>query len=535
MLLWTAIAAAQPASLEGTAVNSLDGQALSGVHISLIGISATGIRDAYGAMSDPAGHFSIGSVPPGMYILFTEKRGFLHVETKKSGIPLPSVGLKAGEHKADFKLEMTPRAVITGRVVDESGDPVENAQVHAQPVSKDSEPIALTFGEDFTRTDDHGAFRISGPPGKFYIRATPGESSLKGPPEIRLDSSVDIEYTNTFYPSAASEEQAAPVEAKAGAEVSGIEIRLVRQVRKTAPTLTVSGAVHGYPTGPNWQQHTNVWLARGEKPDDLNDRNDRNPEKDGSFALRELEPGFYRMWAAYDEGPTHLQSRPVEFKLDGSDVTGLQLNLEAGGDLIGTVEVAGERQGAAKEKRKVRIGDGEGQTDGSGAFRISGIMPGKATVEVDPLPENAYVKSLVMDGAAMPGDRLDLSHGVRGSKLKIVVSTGGEITGNVLDKDGQRSLNSVTAVFLVPDDGDFEPRGHNPARVDESAAYSFHGVRPGKYHLLAYDLFASGFEIGDQDKVKKAVLTHGEALELKEGDRIRKDVTIYEEQADGKK
>ena len=126
-MLLCAAAAAQPASLEGTAVNSLNGQALSGVHISLIGISATGIRDAYGGMSDQAGHFSIGTVPAGMYILFTEKRGFLYVQAKKSGIPLPSMGLKPGERLAGYKLEMTPRAVITGRVVDESGDPVENA------------------------------------------------------------------------------------------------------------------------------------------------------------------------------------------------------------------------------------------------------------------------------------------------------------------------------------------------------------------------------------------------------------------------
>lgn len=532
LVLFCAPAAfAQPASLEGTAVNGLNGQPLSGVHISLIGISPTGIRDAYGSLSDGHGHFSVTGVPAGMYILFTEKRGFLYVQKKKSGVPLPSMGLKAGEHDTEFKLEMTPRAVISGRVVDDSGDPVENAQVHAQPVSKESEPIALTFGEDTVPTDDRGAFRISGAPGKFYLIATPG-GAHDAPPEIRLDGSTAIVYGQTYYPNAAAEEQAAPVDAKAGAEVTGIEIHLARLNPRTTPHLRISGMVQGTPPG---KQHASVWIDHGLKFGDTTIQNDTVAGDDGSFTFHDLEPGVYRIWTAYNDVDRHLQSQPLEFRLEGSDVVNLQLNLAPGGDLSGTVEIAGEQPGAPKQKRTVRIGGSEGETDRDGAFHLSGVMPGKYGVGVEPLPENAYVKALTLDSVTVLGDRLDVSHGIRGSKLQIMIAPGGEITGTVLDKDGQRMLNSVTSVFLVPAEGEFEQSDRSAAHVDESATYSFHGVRPGKYYLMGYDLFFSGLEIEGPENIKKAAAAHGELVEVKEGDRIRRNVTIFEEQGDGKK
>jgi hypothetical protein len=68
------------------------------------------------------------------------------------------------------------------------------------------------------------------------------------------------------------------------------------------------------------------------------------------------QPGFYRVWAVYSDGKTHLQSQPVEFQAT-ADVTGLQLTLEAGSEITGSVEVPGDRPGVPREKRTIRIGE----------------------------------------------------------------------------------------------------------------------------------------------------------------------------------
>ena len=136
LLLWCAGLGAQTAGFGGIAVNSVTGQPLGGVHLKLFTLNVGGgITDAYGAMSGGDGRFSVSGIPPGTYVLLTERTGFVHMMAVAGTIPVPSVTLKAGERVTDYRLEMTPRAVITVRVLDEYGDPAPNVMVEATPVA----------------------------------------------------------------------------------------------------------------------------------------------------------------------------------------------------------------------------------------------------------------------------------------------------------------------------------------------------------------------------------------------------------------
>lgn len=190
---------AQTVEFAGIVINSVTHQPLSAVHLKLFTVTAGGgITDAYGAMSGRDGRFTVAGIPPGTYALLSERTGFVHI--------MPAtVTLKAGERITDFKLEMTPRAVIAGRVIDEYGDPVPNVRVAATPVSAGFPKAANTNGR--------GEFRISGEPGKFYVKATPSESTESE--EIRTDGSSDGAYGPTWFPAATSVERASVVEAGA--------------------------------------------------------------------------------------------------------------------------------------------------------------------------------------------------------------------------------------------------------------------------------------------------------------------------------
>ncbi len=50
----------------------------------------------------------------------------------KGSTGIPNLAIKPGEHLTGYQLEMTPRAVIAGRVVDEAGDPVQGVRVRLQ-------------------------------------------------------------------------------------------------------------------------------------------------------------------------------------------------------------------------------------------------------------------------------------------------------------------------------------------------------------------------------------------------------------------
>src|SRR4051812_41872736 len=129
---------AQSAAIDGTAVDASTGQPLAGVHVRVFTIGSAGTPTAYGAMTDNAGHFSIAGLRPGTYLCMGEKAGYLSVRTPSGPSPAPTITVKAGENLAALKVEMTPRATIGGRVVDEFGDPVQNASVQVTPVSKDA-------------------------------------------------------------------------------------------------------------------------------------------------------------------------------------------------------------------------------------------------------------------------------------------------------------------------------------------------------------------------------------------------------------
>jgi Carboxypeptidase regulatory-like domain len=225
LLLLSAALSAQPAGIDGVVVNHATGQPLSGVHVRLITGDAFGfdIADrAYGAISDKAGRFSITGMKPGVYTLTLERAGYLQART---AVPDTMVALKAGQNLTGQKLEMNPRAIIMGRVVDDSGDPVQRVEVIALPVQSDrgSPPF---LSRSMAATDERGEFQILVSPGRYGLQASPRMPDNDVPPEIRSDGSSPASYNVTYYPSAAEAGSGTLVDAAAGQDVSGIEIHL---------------------------------------------------------------------------------------------------------------------------------------------------------------------------------------------------------------------------------------------------------------------------------------------------------------------
>jgi hypothetical protein len=531
LLLLAGCLAGQDGSIEGTAVNQAGGKPLAGVHVRLVSFGTEMFKGLYGAISDRTGHFSIRGIKPGSYLLWPEYPGFVYVPPK-SDTPIPGLQIKAGQAIEAFRLEMTPRAVLAGRVIDEFGDPVANLQVQALPESADDEKINI-FGGQNPRTDDRGEFRIVTTPGKFYLKAEPFSGSSEQQ-EIRTDGSSDAVYGATYYPSAASQDRATAVQAVAGSDATGLDIRLIR-----LRNLSISGVVSGMPDAMAMVQ---VDLRTGENPSQLYNSRTAMAGRDGKFAFSRLTPGYYRVSARYQAGDIQLQSNSVDLKLDSADESNVELSLASGAELTGTLQVAG----LPAEKRSVRLQNTDrglfgltspsGAVDADGNFRITNVAPGKYTVTVDPLPDTAYVKSVQVDGAAAPNGVVDLSRGGRGSRLKVLAASGaGQLSGKVVDKDGQSITNSLTFVFLTDDPKNMGDQAM--IKVSSDGTFEKKGIRPGKYRLFALDLFHYvGVRPSQGGDDLSEPFARGEDIEIKEGDKIVKELKVLEkEEANGKK
>ena len=516
VLLVSGCGFAQQGSLEGTAIHAVPREPLSNVHVQLR--PTGGLAAAYGAMSDRTGHFSIATVRPGTYILAAGRAGFLFVPAKRTTY-YPTI--KPGEALTGFQLEMTPCAVISGRVVDEAADPVQGVMVDVMTPGG-------TAGYR-QETDDRGEFRLTGAAGKYYVQAWPKGDNGGDRPETRSDGTSEAIYAPTFYPSSVRKERGTVVEAVAGKEVGGIEIRLARG-------LAISGVVSGFPKGT---ARGDVLMEFGESAKRIIWSYNTSPSADGRFRFDGLPPGFFRLRASYDDGATQLASRSREGQLGSLEIANVELVLAAGVELSGTLKMEGEAAGAAAPKRTVRLDQVGGRrslrmTGGEvgrdGSFRIAGIMPDKYRVKVEGLPENAYMKTLEIDGTMAANGIADFSNVTRGASAKVTIGrNGAQISGQVLDANGERMLNRVVMILLARDPSEFEmaDRGFTvqAPRAAPDGKYTIQAVAPGKYRLFALDVLELGGGNSDLEVVTK-LFERGEEIEFKEGERIVKDLKV---------
>jgi Carboxypeptidase regulatory-like domain len=498
---------AQQASFTGVVVNATTKEPLAEVHVTVLLITKfPDPNQPYGATSGPDGRFSIPNLPPGTYQLLPRHNDFLYLEAENRDASTAVFTLKPGETVTNRVVKMTPQAIISGRVVDEYGDPVEHASVRASAVGVDSSTSAVLQGMT-ARTDERGLFRIAGAQGKFRIAAT--TLGRMGAHEVRTDGSELPVYAETWFPASESQDRAAAVETVAGRETAGIDIRLVRK-----RSLTISGMVTETPEGSARAEvfvHTKFFGLPLTTPD-----------ADGRFRLSGLPAGLYNVWAHYQSNGLELNSAPIDVPLETANETGLNLKLSPGEELSGTLEFEGQ---PVNQNAHVRlealsafnwVAKG-GEVDREGKFNFASVFPAKYRVRVEPLPENAFIKSVSADGAAAAGGVVDLSSGVRGSKIKITVGlNGASVEGTVSSESAKPDCCSM----VVLADSVANVNDHmKPVRG--GAKFRFTGLHPGRYRLIV-----SGPERPYGTQTAEELFSEAPEIELHEGDRVTRDVTL---------
>lgn len=122
-------------------------------------------------MADQEGQFAFRDLPPGRFTLTATKAG--HVEGSygrlRPGGPTQSIELAADQHVSDATIALWKYAAITGRVMDENGDPIVNATVRVLRRAIVAGRRQLVTGATDT-TDDRGTYRISAlEPGDYVV------------------------------------------------------------------------------------------------------------------------------------------------------------------------------------------------------------------------------------------------------------------------------------------------------------------------------------------------------------------------------
>jgi hypothetical protein len=361
------------------------------------------------------------------------------------------------------------------------------------------------------KTDAKGRFRVGGlAPGRYRVLAIP--ENRYTPAEQRTDGTVDVLDAPTYYPGALTFRQGARVAVVAGAETSGVEIRLAR-----VPIVAVSGKVEGGPAGGFNAQ---LFISR----QDGTSRSTAGIKPDGTFRLWRLYPGKYEIRATWQApGGRDFQSVPVPFEVAGADVTKLSLRLIPPADMAGHVEFQddGARPPQSVSAKLILVSVGMRSeavnTDiaADGAFGFPQLRAGIYRVRLS--WSDVYVASTQLGLANTDGALLDLSNGAAGGELSVRVSSAtGSITGNVTDSNvtdnnGAAAGARVVLVF----EGEGAPR---VTTADPGGSYTFNGVAPGTYKLVAVadadrDYVEQSGRLDDYEDLMESVeIHHGEKV-----------------------
>jgi sarcosine oxidase gamma subunit len=159
-------------TLTGSVVADDSGRPVRRVRVALTGGS---LRAGKSATTDDQGHFTFTALLAGQFTLTASKAGYVTAVfgQKKPNRPGTPVQLAEGQKLDGLVMRIPHGGVITGRLLDEVGDPTPGTQVRVMRYDMRSGVKQFQqAGSD--QTDDRGMYRIYGlPPGDYIVNAEP--------------------------------------------------------------------------------------------------------------------------------------------------------------------------------------------------------------------------------------------------------------------------------------------------------------------------------------------------------------------------
>jgi len=227
------LAAAQAqCALEGRVVDQKTGQPLARAHLFAI---RDAIVTAIRTSTDEQGRFCFARLDAGSYYVVAQRAGYL--EAVYRGTPHPgtdaAIEINPEARVAPVIIEMVPRPILVGTVVDADGEPVAHAQLRASS----DRPAAWPRSGKTVYTDRHGAFRFYDlDPGNYHLTAAPPMDFTYWGDHLATGNLPQEHIVETPYPSA--------IVLEAGHEITDVVIRMhsVRLRRLSGKVVGIAGA-----------------------------------------------------------------------------------------------------------------------------------------------------------------------------------------------------------------------------------------------------------------------------------------------------
>jgi protocatechuate 3,4-dioxygenase beta subunit len=525
------------ASISGRVLSAETGRPLKRAQVT---ISGSG-RGGRSTVTDDQGVYSVAGLSAGSYMITATKNGYVDAifgqrHPLQAGTPLP---LDNNQQANNVDLRLIRGGVITGRVLDEDGEPLMRAAVSIQRYQYMQGSRQLTAA-GANQTDDRGVYRVFGlPPGDYYVSvnvagmgqflgrgmqaasgaafSTVGGRGGRGFGGFGVVEEEPSGYAPTFYPGVVSVSDAGKVTVGPGQEVGSIDFQI-----QLVPYATVSGVIAG---GDNGSPFVTVTLA----PQDTNTRNplsgtvmNGRTTANGAFTIPNVPPGHYLAIARSGGRQGESLIGVQQVAVNGQNIGGVAIMLQSDITMSGNITVETSGTPAPTDYSAFRIdapevnplpfvggpgGRGGGTNTSAraavnGSFSVPNLVPGKHYVRITGQGLNAgmttgtswNLKSVLVNGLDVTDSGVDLKPGENLDSVTIVLTDRmAMITGTVYD--GTHTPVPALTVIAFPSDERYwtpQSRWIQAGRTDQNGVYRMRALPPGEYLLLVTDNVEQG-------------------------------------------
>ncbi|MEI6667461.1 MAG: carboxypeptidase-like regulatory domain-containing protein [Acidobacteriota bacterium] len=392
--------------------------------------------------TDAAGRFEFTGLPAGRFSVSANPQGGFVRPGQPESVQLADAGTST------VVIRLRRAGAITGKVTDESGDPLPRAQLRAarwESVGGVRRLVSGVGAGGFNMTNDLGEYRLWDlPPGEYYVSASYIDVG-QAPATFDLEDQK-FGFAPTFYPGTASMDTARTVTVQAGHDTPGIDIGLQRAKmgRITALVTDSSGSAmsqRGYVSLMSRHDSTQPVGGMSRRPD-------------GSFVSSAVPPGDYFLVAnlTLGDGPANFSNEGAieTVSVNGDDVS-VSLRTNKGATVSGKVVVEGTmpeprpytQSGAdgTSVNRQVRVM----VTSRPATVAAAPYLPGSSAGRPTPMRDDGTFELMGLRGAfrvMASGGRVALKSVRRGGQD--ILATPLELTGTEIITDVEIVLTSET-------------------------------------------------------------------------------------------
>jgi len=461
-------------------VNSVTGEPVPHAAVAVLAVANS--RALRSVFSDDEGRFALDGLPAAKYQLTASKRGYMTSFYDPHETFSSAIVTGEGQETEDLTFRLSPGAALRVAVIDDGGDPVENARimVFMRRLPGLGERVVQVSN---STTDDAGVLEISNmPPGTYFVAVkadpwyamhAPSGSGGSSGAERKANAALDVAYPVTYYDGATDEAAAAPIVlAEGGREQVTINLHAVPALHLVAH---VPRAQDGSLAMPELRQ--SIFGAEVA----VKDFGTGFQPQTGTLEFSGVAPGHYELAQGSPQRILELDaSSSVQIDPSAGTPTAAvngTLRNASGAGLPDGVNVALAWADFAHPRPPVRTHIAQGE------FHFPAVPQGNWELWIQNSGKLLPVLSIVESGKTRAGSVITV--GERQLSLAVTVAQGETRIEGFARKDGKGLAGAM--VVLVPRNPDANPDLFWRDQSDSDGSFSLRDVAPGSYTIVAIE------------------------------------------------